>query len=83
MDSIKSLLKALEELPWIVKLILCLPALDIVWAVYRIVKGIVDKDMITLVIGILWIIPGSVICWIADLVCVLWKKEIFSLKLFS
>lgn len=83
MNSLKSLLKALEELPWIVKLILCIPALNIVWAVYRIVKGIVCKDVVTLVIGIIWILGAFSIGWLIDLICVIWKKDIFSLKLFN
>lgn len=83
MKSLKSLLKAMEELPWIVKLILCIPALNIVWSVYRIVKGIVYKDVVTLIIGIIWIIGAFSIGWLIDLICVIWKKDIFSLKLFN
>ena len=63
--------KAMDDLPWIVKIILCLPVLDIVWAVYRIVKGVSSKKVLTLVFGILWIIPGSVVCWVIDLICTL------------
>ena len=61
-------ISAMDSMPWIVKLILCIPALDIVWAIYRIVKGATEGKILTLVIGILWIIPGAVICWIIDLV---------------
>lgn len=71
----KDLVKAFDQLPWLVKLLLCLPALNIAWAVYRIVKGISEKNTLVLVAGILWIIPGAVICWLADLVCtILYKK---------
>ena len=65
------LVAALDGLPWIVKLILCIPCLDIVWAVYRIVKGLSTNNMLTLIFGILWIFPGAVICWVVDLVCVI------------
>ena len=68
-------ISAMDNLPWIVKIILCIPVLDIVWAVYRIVKGATEKNILTLVFGILWIIPGSVICWIIDLVTtIIFKK---------
>lgn len=68
-------ISAMDSLPWIVKIILCIPVLDIVWAVYRIVKGATEKKTLTLVFGILWIIPGSVICWIIDLVTtIIFKK---------
>ena len=65
----KNFVKAMDNLPWIVKLILCLPALDIVWAVYRIVKGVATKNVLILVFGILWIVPGCVFGWLIDLVC--------------
>ncbi len=71
----KDLLKAVDTLPWIVKLILCIPALDIVWAIYRIIKGVVNKDVVKIVIGILWIFPGSVICWLFDLITVALNKS--------
>lgn len=62
------LVAAMDNLPWIVKLILCIPILNIVWAVYRIVKGISTNNVLMIVFGILWIIPGSVICWLVDLI---------------
>ena len=64
----KDFIKAMDDLPLILKIILALPALDIVWGIYRIVKGVAYKNVVTLIFGILWIIPGSVICWILDIV---------------
>ena len=66
----KDIIKIFDELPFIVKLILCIPALDIVWAIYRIMKGLVKNDSFLLVIGILWIIPGAVFAWAFDLITV-------------
>lgn len=66
---------AMDNLPWIVKLLLCLPVLDIAWAIYRIIKGASQQKTLTLVFGILWIIPGSVICWVIDLVSTLIFKK--------
>ena len=48
-----------DDLPWIVKIIFCIPMLDVVWAVYRIVKGVTEGNVLLIVIGILWIIPGG------------------------
>lgn len=62
------LVAAMDSLPWVVKLILCIPALDIVWAVYRIVKGVSKHSTLMVVIGILWIIPGIAIGWLFDLI---------------
>lgn len=58
----------MDELPLVLKIILAIPMLDIVWAIYRIIKGVAYKNVVTLIAGILWIIPGSVVCWILDIV---------------
>lgn len=59
---------AMDKLPWLVKLLLCIPALNIVWALYRIVKGVSTNNGLMIVFGVLWIVPGSVICWVVDLI---------------
>ena len=71
----KDLVKAFDKLPWLVKLLFCLPALDILWGIYRICKGVATKNTLMLVIGILWIVPGCAICWIVDLVSVIVYKK--------
>ena len=71
MANKNGLIAWMDDLPWLVKLLFCIPVLDIVWAVYRIVKGLSTNNILMLVFGILWIIPGSVICWLIDLVCVI------------
>ena len=59
---------AMDNLPWIAKLILCIPMLNFVWGIYRIVKGATQNNILMLVVGILWIFPGSIICWLIDLI---------------
>lgn len=71
----KDLIKLVNDLPWIVKVILCIPALDIVWAIYRIIKGIVEKNGVKVVIGIIWIIGACSITWIFDLVTTILNKD--------
>ena len=68
-------IKFIDELPWFVKLILCIPCLDVVWAAYRIVKGIANKDTFTLIIGIIWVVGGCSVTWIFDLVTTLLYKH--------
>ncbi len=71
----KNVVKAFDDLNWVIKLILCLPVLDIAWAVYRICKGADTKNVLMLVAGIVWIVFGCVITWLVDLVCtIVWKK---------
>ena len=69
------LIKTIDELPLIAKIILCLPALNFVWAIYRIIKGINNKDTFLLVIGIIWIIGAVTVGWLIDLVTVILNKD--------
>ena len=59
---------AMDSLPFILKLILCIPALDIVWAIYRLVKGVSTNNVLMIVFGILWIVPGIAIGWLVGLI---------------
>ncbi len=55
----KELIKAFDDLPLIVKVILCIPCLDIVWSVYKICKSADKSNVLGIVLGILTIIPGA------------------------
>ena len=68
-------IKSYDELPQIAKIIFALPFLDIIWAIYRIVKGVNTNNVLMIIVGILWIIPGSVVCWILDLVFTIMDKQ--------
>lgn len=73
----KSFIKAMDKLPWIVKLILCLPALDIVWCVYRLCRSLAKGNVLGIVLAVLSIIPGAAFVWIVDLVCVILSGKIW------
>lgn len=68
---IKDFLKGMNALPKLGKLLLCLPVVDILWAVYRILGAVEKKDVFKLILGIIWIFAGAAIFWILDLVCVI------------
>ncbi|MBR7172787.1 MAG: hypothetical protein IKD36_03255 [Clostridia bacterium] len=71
----KNLVNAFDNLPWLVKLLFCLPGLNILWAIYRICKGATTKNTLMLVVGILWVVFGTVVLWLVDLISVIvWKK---------
>ncbi len=71
----KGIVKAFDNLPWIAKLLLCLPVLNIAWAIYRICKGADTNNVLMLIVGIFWVIFGSTVFWIVDLVCtIVWKR---------
>lgn len=73
----KNLIKAMDDLPWIVKLILCIPCLDIIWSIYRLCKSLVANNVLGIVLAILTIIPGAAIVWIIDIICVLLNKKVW------
>ena len=75
----KGFVKWMDSAPLWLKVIFALPALDIIWGVYRIVKGLAYGKVLTLVIGILWIIPGALFGWLIDIISILIiKKPILS-----
>lgn len=66
----KAYIDFMDGLPKIVKFIFALPGLDILWAIYRILKGAKNNNVITLVAGIVWLLAGWAILWIIDLVTI-------------
>lgn len=69
--------KAMDSLPLWAKIIFALPFLDIVWAIYRIVKGVCKDDIIRIVVGVVWIVAGATVCWVLDIVCLLLGRNVF------
>lgn len=67
----------MDNLSFIMKLITTIPLLNILWAIYRIVKGLKGGNVLMLIVGILWIVPGAAFLWLVDLVSViLYKKPV-------
>ena len=71
----KDMVKWFENCPIWLKVIFALPGLDIIWGIFRIVKGAVNNKIGLILIGILWIILGWAILWIIDIVSILVKKH--------
>ena len=66
-------LRAVDGLPLIAKVILCIPVLDIFYGICRVVKGITKGDVLWIVLGVLTVFPGAFFIWILDLIWVLLK----------
>ena len=64
----KDIIKAFDNLPTIVKVILALPGLDIVWAVYRLCRSIDKNNTVGIVLGVSMILLCPVIIWILDII---------------
>ena len=72
----KQLVEALDNLPFIVKIILCIPVLDIVWTVYRLLKSIAAQNMVGIVISIILFFCAPFV-WLIDLICVILKGKVW------
>ena len=72
----KDVIKAIDNLPWIVKLILCIPVLDIVWTVYRLIKSIDAKNTVGIVVSVILFFFAPFV-WLVDLICVIVNKKIW------
>ncbi len=73
----KNLIKAFDDLPLIVKVILCIPMLDIVWSIYKICRSVDKSNVVGIVLGILTIFPGAFFIWIIDLVTLLINGKVW------
>ncbi len=69
----QELIRTVNGLPLIAKVILCIPVLDIFYSICRVVQGIAKGDVLWIVLGVLTVIPGAFFMWIVDLVWVLLK----------
>jgi hypothetical protein len=67
-----SYIKWMDSLPLVLKIVFALPCLDILWAIYRIIKGVNAKDTVAIVIDILLLVFGSwSVMWIVDIITLL------------
>ena len=67
----REFIDAFDNLPFVAKIILALPGLDIVWAVYRLCRSIEKNNAVGIVLGVLMIIVCPVIMWIVDLITII------------
>ena len=76
----KDIVKQLNDLPFIVKLILCIPVLDIVWSVGRVLNGLAQKNLFWTIVGILTIVPGAAFMWVVDIVLIILRGKAFAMS---
>lgn len=76
MKEFKDFAKALEGLPWIVRLILTI-FYDIFGGLSRLSRSLAKKNILGIVLGvILLLLGGLIVLWIIDIVCVLLNRNI-------
>ena len=69
--------KSYDNLPWILRLILQLIFGVLVSGIYRIVKFVEKKNVVTLVVGLLGLFTGvgNLILWIVDLLTLIFSGK--------
>lgn len=65
---------ALWALPWIVKVIIAF-FFDFIFGLARFIDGILEGNIVKILIGFLWIWYGLFIGWLLDVICTLLNKR--------
>ena len=75
--SLNELIKSFDNLPKIVKLILAIPALDIIWVIYRIIKSVNDNNTLGIILGVVLLFVGVPFLWLIDIICIIIKDTVW------
>ncbi len=73
----KSFIKAIDDLPTLVKLILALPGLDIVWVIYRLLRSLVKNNILGVIVAVVAIVVGLPWLWLVDIICILLNGKVW------
>ena len=73
----KDLIKAIDELPLLIKVILAIPALDIVWGIYRICRSVDKNNTAGIIVAIILLFVP--IMWIINILMILTKGTVWCL----
>lgn len=66
----KEFIKTVNGWPLIVKLLLCIPLVEIFYGICRIINQAASKNWLLLIVAILTVIPGATFMWLLDLIWV-------------
>ncbi len=66
-----SIVKSFDSLPIIIKFIFALPVLDIIWAIYRLIRSIAKKSVIATVLAVIMLVVCPILFWIVDMITIL------------
>lgn len=69
-----SLGNALWSLPWILKVLVAI-FFDFVFGICRFIDGILEGNILKILIGFLWIWYGLFIGWLVDIICCLINRR--------
>lgn len=63
----RDFIKTVNGWPLIVKLLLCIPVVEIFYGICRIINQAAKKNILLLVVAILTVVPGAAFMWLVDL----------------
>lgn len=70
-------IKWMDKQSRLVKILFCLPIVDILWAIYRIVGCFTGEfKIVRFILAIIWLLLGGEILWLLDLICILVTNHI-------
>lgn len=77
----QDLIKTINGWSLILKLIFCIPMINIFYGVCRIINQVTkpEKDVLLIVIAILTVVPGAFFMWLVDLIWIIMKGHAFLL----
>lgn len=75
-DIMKDLVKAMDKLPKLVKVLLALPVLDIVWAIYRLCRSGAKKNVVGVVLAVIMIIVCASLFWLVDIITIILANKV-------
>ena len=64
----------------LVKILFCLPIIDILWGIYRLGGAIANKNVLHIVLSVIWIIWAGFVGWVLDLIFIILTGRIFWFK---
>ncbi len=73
----KDIVKTFDNLPLLIKLILALPALDIVWNIIRVCRSLAKNNNVNAIIAVILIIVGIPFMWLVDIICIVLNGKIW------
>ena len=71
----KEFIQSLDDLPILVKVILAIPALDIIWGIYRVVSAYDNHNNLGLIISIILLFVPFM--WILDMAMILLRGNVW------
>lgn len=73
----KDIVKTFDNLHLILKLILALPGVDIIWNVVRVCRSLAKNNTVNAIIAVILIFVGIPFVWLIDILCILFKGNIW------